>query len=86
MITLETIQRNVTAQKVRVVEATPEALREAADRIETMMREGYQSGDSVLCPFSPTIMLLYKPELQARLHFPAVESETIAEHREESQS
>lgn len=62
MIDLEALMQNTQAQAVKVVEVNPEALRELANRLETMA-EASLPGESVLCPMSASVTAIYKPKL-----------------------
>ena len=71
MIRLESASRNAQAAAVTVIDADPAALRECADRIEAMARAAV-SGQSILCPLTAGITVIYKPEGEAKLFLPEV--------------
>lgn len=68
MLSLETVTRNALAKSVRVIEASPEALRECASRLEELAKGGILAGEAVLCPLTQGIVMIYKPEPTALVH------------------
>lgn len=65
MLDIETVTRNSTAKTMRLVEASPEALRECADRIDLASRNRLP-GDSVMCELTPGIHVVHVPLLDHR--------------------
>lgn len=57
----EVITRNAQAQQKKVILASPEALRECADRLEHALK-GALKGESILCDLTPTSVVVFKPD------------------------
>lgn len=57
----EVITRNAQAQQKKVILASPEALRECADRLEHAIK-GALKGESILCDLTPTSVVVFKPD------------------------
>ena len=60
MLDLEQTKRNATAKNIRLIDASPEALRECADRLEKMV-VSLNPGESTLCELTPGIHVVHKP-------------------------
>lgn len=61
MLDIETVSRNATAKSLRLIQASPDALRECADRIEQSARSRIP-GESIICELTPGIHIVHKPE------------------------
>ena len=61
MLDIEGVTRNATAKAMRLIVASPEALRECADRIERCM-VGATQGEAVICELTPTVHVVYRAE------------------------
>lgn len=59
---MEKLLINETALRTRVIEASPQQLREAADRLELAAKIA-QFGEAVVLRFTSSITLAYHPEL-----------------------
>jgi hypothetical protein len=68
VISLEVVTRNALARSVRIIEASPDALREAASRLEELAKGGVLAGEAVLCPLTQGIVMIYKPEPAQIVH------------------
>lgn len=61
MLDIEQISTNTTAYRGRVVIATPESLRELANRLEQQALDA-QTMEVIECELTPSIRVVYKPE------------------------
>lgn len=69
---MEKVLTNQTAKNLLVVEVSPQALREVADRLELSSKEGnFHSGETIFVQFTHRIILQYRPDRPAK----ALESE-----------
>lgn len=77
----EQISRNAQAEQKRVILATPEALRECADRLDHAVKAA-RDGESVLCELTPGITVIFKPDRTSNaydgIRFGAALEESIA--------
>lgn len=71
MLDIETVTRNATARTFRFISASPEALREHADRLEQAAKDSVR-GEAVQCELSPGVVLVYKPDRARSSGFPPV--------------
>lgn len=62
MLDLETVTKNSTAKCLKIIEASPAALRECADRLEAAEHGDFHPGDTIICELTPKIHVLFKPE------------------------
>lgn len=74
MTILETSAQNGVTRVSRVVALSPEALRAAADTLESLARNGCNPGDAALYQLTPGITVLYKPDKYQELRHDAVHS------------
>ena len=61
-MSFETVSRNTQAIQRRVVLADPQSLRECADRLEHAAKAAV-TGESVICELTPSVTVVYKPEV-----------------------
>ncbi len=61
MLKLETAQTMSPVHSVRLIEASPEVLRDMADRMDNAAKSPTTDG-VILCPFTSGVVLAYKPE------------------------
>jgi hypothetical protein len=62
--TLEATTRNATAKSIRLIQTTPEALRELANRLEHSA-DFCVRGEFAICELTPSIQVVYTPEVKA---------------------
>lgn len=60
-MTFPQVTRNAQAQTRRIIIASPDSLRECADRLEAMARSAHH-GESVLCELAQGITVVHRPE------------------------
>jgi NADH dehydrogenase FAD-containing subunit len=61
MITFERTNAKNHATTVKLIEASPELLRQLADRLDIGAKNALK-GETVVCPLTDTITLIYQPD------------------------
>lgn len=80
---MEKITDTVTAHAAKFVRVTPNQLRALANRLETHGREAALPGEMIVVSLTPTITLIYDPEVRLSqlkgppIEFRAIEKEEI---------
>lgn len=62
MLNIESSSKQPDAFATKLVQLTPQDLRQAADRLDHLAREALP-GESVLCELTRSIMIAYRPEM-----------------------
>ena len=60
MLDILTVSKNVIARNFKLIEASPESLRECADRLDIAIKNMNQ-GESVLCELTLDTLVVCKP-------------------------